>query len=153
MSAPQIELLDVTDTAQRSRQHAQIVAMLVTALVTCEALYIGLSDRRWPLLIPAVLALAATVLLARRAARTLQRWDVTYKGHRIRFENSALTGEKLFIDDALAARGGIGRALRLEGVIGAGDGIGDRVIAFADAGLADFRCRLVVEPASPLAKR
>ena len=86
-------------------------------------------------------ALAATAFIE-------QRWEVSYRGHRIRYVNNPYTGEKLFVDDQLAARGKIGIKSEMRATITSGDGQGDIVVAQSLAGLVQFRCKIFVEPAS-----
>lgn len=74
-------------------------------------------------------------------------WDVTYKGHRIRFQNYPCLAERLFIDGIVVDRGGIGIVMTLHGTIQGGDGAGDRIMALSYAGFSKFSCRIVAEPA------
>lgn len=73
-------------------------------------------------------------------------WEVSYKGHRIRFQNHPCLAERLFIDGTLVDRGGIGVVMTLRGTIQSGDGAGDRIIATSRAGLTTFSCRIVAQP-------
>ena len=76
-------------------------------------------------------------------------WDVSYKGHRIRFENDACFGERLLIDGQLVDRGGVGLQMVLSGTIASGDGAGDIIRATSHAGPVTFSCRIVAKSPSP----
>jgi hypothetical protein len=75
----------------------------------------------------------------------LLRWDVQYKGHAIRFQNSVLFGEQLYIDGLKITQGILGFRKTLQGVIRDGEGAGDRIRAESEAGLTIFRIRIVAE--------
>ena len=60
---------------------------------------------------------AAGVLLALLVFRYPIGWTVLYKGHRIRFYNHPVFGERLYIDDHLADRGRIGFNVTMRGTI------------------------------------
>jgi len=71
-----------------------------------------------------------------------QRWEVGYKGHRIQFESSPLFGQKLFVDNAMAAKGsGFGSRNELRCNIDTGEGEDEQVVVSCLKGLA-FRCRI-----------
>jgi hypothetical protein len=74
-----------------------------------------------------------------------QRWEVSYRGHRVQFDNGMFTGERLFIDGRCVARGGFGYRMELRGTITDGDGAGDQIMALSEAGLLQFRCRIIAE--------
>ena len=61
---------------------------------------------------------------------------------------SAIFAEKLFIDDELVARGGLGYRLELRGTIKTGEGKGDQILSVSKASLLKFRCRIIAEPGS-----
>jgi len=88
------------------------------------------------------------VVLIGSAPRVLLKWTVTYKGHTIRFENSVLFGERLFIDGVRITAGALGYRKTLSGLIQSGDGQGDRIKAESEAGLTIFRLRIVAESSS-----
>ena len=81
------------------------------------------------------------------ANRIKQRWETLYRGHHITFENGILSAERLYIDGVRVARGGFGRKMELAGTIPSGEGAGDRIIAWVDARVTQFRLRLFAEPA------
>jgi hypothetical protein len=81
------------------------------------------------------------------APRVLVRWALQYKGHTIRFENSVVFGERLYIDDTRITSGIFGYRKTLQGIIRTGEGKGDRVTAESEAGLTIFKIRILVEPA------
>ncbi len=100
---------------------------------------------------------AGAVLLV-VSAGIRQRWQIEYRGHEVRFENSPVTGERLYLDGGLVARGGIGSKMELRAPIRVGDGAGEEIVALVDAGLRTFRVRLFAdgdaieghEPAPPV---
>jgi hypothetical protein len=75
----------------------------------------------------------------------LLRWDVEYKGHAIRFENSVVFGERLYIDGTRITKGPLGYRKTLQGAIRGGDGDGERITAESEAGLTIFRVRIVAD--------
>jgi hypothetical protein len=77
-------------------------------------------------------------------------WDVSYKGHAIRFENDPCSAERLLIDGQLVDRGGVGLHLELSGTITSGAGAGDVIMATSHAGLPTFHCRIVALSAAGL---
>ena len=136
------QLLDVTDRTLRLLQHGSVLAGIAVLVLA------GTTANRPGGHALALWMIAAGLGLFGAAAVTRQKWSVRYKGHEIRFENNPFLGEKLFIDKTLAAgRGKLGFRSETRGVIAAGDGIGDTVIARTDAGFLTFRCRITVEPA------
>jgi hypothetical protein len=88
-------------------------------------------------------AVAVGLGLVVLAGAVRQRWEIAYKGHRVRFENGALTAERLYIDDELAARGGFGFRMEMRGMIRTSDGVGDQIMVLSEAGLFRFRCRII----------
>jgi len=80
------------------------------------------------------------------APQVLVQWTVQYKGHTIRFENSVIFGERLYIDDTRITSGIFGYRKSLQGVIRTGDGKGDRITAESEAGLTILKLRILVEP-------
>lgn len=144
MSGRERELLDRTDRARRVLQLSVVwigVALLFLAgAVLRESIQgrAGLIGGSFAVLGLAVMASGLLIKV---------RWDLDYKGHRIRFDNDPFTGERLFIDDVKVAKGGIGLRMVLTGVIPAGEGAGDVITAIAEAGLWKFRCRIVAEEA------
>ena len=90
----------------------------------------------------------AAVLLIVLPLRTILAWDLTYKGHAIRFENDACFGERLLIDGRLVDRGGLGLRMELTGTIASGAGAGDLIRVTSFAGIPTMRCRIVAESPS-----
>ena len=93
-----------------------------------------------------VLSVTLTVagaLLIVLPLRTVIGWDVSHKGHAIRFENDPCSGERLLIDGQLVDRGGVGLHMELSGTIASGDGAGDIIRVTSHAGLPTFHCRIV----------
>jgi serine/threonine protein kinase len=134
----QTVLLDASATAKRLLQ--QIVPVTaVLALVVGTVLWL-LGD-----VAIGVTAVSASLVLAVISTRLSLNWVVHHKGHRIRFENHPFLGERLFIDDVLVARGGVGLRKTLRGTIERGDGAGERITATSVAGPRVFSCRIVSE--------
>lgn len=137
------QLLDETDTGQRAKQHMLILAGLLDMFLGV-ALAVGMVSYSPIVRVAGLAIIAGGVFMVLLASRIRQRWEVEYRGHKIRFENEPIFGEKLFIDDRLAARGGLGFSRRLEGDIQSGPAAGERIVALSDARLTSFRCRIEV---------
>jgi tRNA A-37 threonylcarbamoyl transferase component Bud32 len=137
-------LLDETDHLRRQTQHMGVLAgeflvlvggvLLATASSALLSWFGGVS-------------LAFAVIFIVVAGKHKQRWEIAYRGHRILFVNSVLTGSRLFIDGEQKSRSGIGFRIELKGIIPNGDGAGDRITAWTEAGFRHFRLRLFAEPA------
>src|SRR5262249_11934888 len=79
-----------------------------------------------------------------------QRFEVQYKGRRLRLVNSVYEAERLYVDGTLLASGGFGRLVELRATIPEGAGAGDQIRATAFAGVFSFGCRIfVAETAVP----
>ena len=138
---PEHLLLDVTDRTRRLLQHGAVFAGVIVLMVA------GAVAKR-PTGIPLALWMIATGLaLFGVAAVIKQKWAVTYRGHEVRFENNPFLGEKLFIDNQLAGKGKVGYRSESRGVIAAGDGAGDAIIARTEAGLLTVHCRIIAQAA------
>jgi len=101
---------------------------------------------------PSVIAVSSTVIgiaLIAVSLRSVIAWDVTYKGHAIRFQNDPCFAEQLFIDGQRVARGGVGYVMLLSGTIPAGEGAGEQIRATSRAGLFSFSCRIVAISPGP----
>ena len=101
---------------------------------------------------PSVVAVSTTViglLLIAVSLRSVIAWDVTYKGHAIRFQNDPCFAERLSIDGQLVARGGVGYVMVLSGTIPSGDGAGETIRATSRAGVLSFSCRIVAISPGP----
>jgi hypothetical protein len=134
------KLLDISDRKTRLLQQGLMAACGFLAGVATVLLLTG----ALPALV-AGLIVAGAVALFVVAAGIKQRWEIEYRGHRIRFENSPVTGERLFLDEGLVAKGGFGMKVELRAPIRVGDGAGDAIVALVDAGVREFRLRLFVE--------
>jgi serine/threonine protein kinase len=153
LSAPiptrQMELLlDQTDQVRRTTQNLGLLTgafLLLVGIIVMISTY----PSPWSWLGGACLGVAAVAFLT--AGSQKQRWETVYKNHRIVFENSVLAAERLFIDDVAVSRGGFGRRMELQGVIPAGEGAGDRIVAWTEAGFTIYRLRLFA--AAPDARR
>ncbi|QDU75394.1 Serine/threonine-protein kinase PknB [Bremerella volcania] len=77
-----------------------------------------------------------------------QVYEATYKGHTIRLDNSRMFAERLYLDDGLVRIGGFGSKMEFRFPIKAGEGLGDEVIVWLDAGFSSIRCRIEVESKS-----
>jgi predicted Ser/Thr protein kinase len=72
-------------------------------------------------------------------------WSVRYKGHRIRFHNHPVWGERLYIDDALVDRGRVRLNVTMRGTLEGGAGAGERITATCQARFFSLSCRMVSE--------
>ena len=144
MSKHEETLLAATDTKRRLLQHGAMLGGV--ALLVAAGVLVNMPDSLSVTLAAILLGLVLFIV----AAGIKQRWEVSHKGHPIRFENNPILGEKLFIDGELVARGKLGYRSETRGDIKAGDGVGDQIIARSEAGFLDFRCRITVEPAEGL---
>jgi hypothetical protein len=95
--------------------------------------------------IASVAMTVAAVVLIVVPLRTIIAWDVTHKGHAIRFENHPYFGERLLIDGSLVDRGGVGLHMELTGTIANGAGAGDVIRVTSFAGIPTIWCRIVAE--------
>ena len=138
---PEHLLLDVTDRTLRPLQHGAVFAG-VLVLIIAGAVAKRPGSEGIPL---ALWMIAGGLALFGVAAVIRQKWAVTYKGHEIRFENNPFLGEKLFIDNKIAGKGKVGYRSESRGVISAGDGVGDAVIASTEAGLLTLHCRITAQ--------
>jgi hypothetical protein len=148
MSYQVTPLLDETDTKTRVRQHALLMLGVAASLAGVSLTINGALTDVPRTLITGLVLLLLGIALHFVAARTIQLFETSYKGHRVRFTNNPLTAERLFIDGQQVARGGFGFVMRLEGMIPAGDGAGDKIIATSEARLTHFRCRIEAQAAA-----
>ncbi len=136
------KILDVTDRRTRAKQQVLILACAVLACVGICALLLELT----PTYVGAIFTAASIALLA-LTANIKQRWDIRYRGHSIRVENSIITAERLFLDEGLVARGGAGKKIELRAPIRVGEGAGEEVVAIVDARIRSIQLRIFVEGA------
>ncbi len=127
------KLLEVTAHGHRALQHVTLLGGFGLMLLTLAA---GSASEAVVLLV-----LAALVILL-LASRLKRHWDVSYRGHRIRFETNCLLGERLWIDGERVARCMLGRSRELRGLIRHGEAAGAEVMVLIDSGLGHFRCRI-----------
>ena len=99
-----------------------------------------------------VIFLAACLVLVIHELRNPLGWDVSYKGHRIRFRNHPVFGERLYIDETLVDRGRFGFELTLRGTIEQGPGAGERIRAHISATFTRLACRVVADSFTPSAR-
>jgi uncharacterized protein (TIGR03067 family) len=136
-----VQILEGCNTITRRFHIAEAVLGTVLALL---AVYVGLVHG--PQAAKAFYSLAAGALAFFLAAGMMKsRWDKVYRGHRIRFENGWYTGEALYIDGVLVDRCGTGPLRQLSGLIEAGDGAGDVIVATPDTRFGSVGCRIVAE--------
>jgi hypothetical protein len=101
---------------------------------------------------PSVVAVSTTAIglvLIAVSLRSVVAWDVTYKGHAIRFQNDSCFAEQLYIDGQRVARGGVGYVMELSGTIPSGEGAGETIRATSRAGVLSFSCRIVAISPGP----
>lgn len=130
-------LLDAVDRRVRALQHVTIL-LGIFLLFTGGAIAMrqGAGPR-------ALAALGAGLVVIASAMFARQRWEVEYRGHRIRFENGPTTAEQLFVDGRLVGRGGFGRVRTIATVLPSGE----RITAVSRADLLSFGCRIVARAA------
>ncbi len=136
------KILDATDTRTRRLQLLLLAGSAFLAAIVPTLAILGVL----PTVAAGALGAAALALFV-VAAGIRQRWEIEYRGHLIRFENSPVTAERLFLDEGLVARGGVGGKMELRAPIRVGEGAGETIVALADAGLRTFRLRIFVEGA------
>jgi hypothetical protein len=98
-----------------------------------------------------VFAVSATLIgigLIVMSLRTIITWDVSYKGHAIRFQNDPCLAERLFIDGQLVARGGVGVHMVLSAPLTSGAAAGDIIKVTSRAGIVSLSCRIVAVTAA-----
>jgi tRNA A-37 threonylcarbamoyl transferase component Bud32 len=137
-------LLDETDRSARRLQHFALIGGLIW-IASGVALAIAKPD----LLPLTILLWAGGAGLLVVAERTRQQWEVEYRGHDIRFENSVFTSGRLLIDGKTVASGGIGLWTELSGRLPEDHGARERIVARTRAGLFSYRCRLYVVSEPP----
>jgi len=93
----------------------------------------------------ALLLFAVVAVLVFVEIRFPLGWTVSYKGHRIRFQNHALFGERLYLDDVMTDRGRVGFNVTLRGTIESGAGAGERITAHVTSQFTQIKCRIVAE--------
>ena len=135
------KLLDVTERFYRSLHTvATMVGMGFLPVVTV-LVY-------WQFSLPAghvAVAVALALIIFSIRIKRHQVFEAEYKGHTIRVDNSGTFAEKLYLDDGLVKTGGFGAKMEFRFPIRAGEGSGDEVIVWMDAGFWSLRCRIEVE--------
>lgn len=98
-----------------------------------------------PITVPLALVLFSAILVGISwKLKRDQVFEATYKRHTIRLDNTSLWAERLFLDDGLVKRGGFGSKMEFRFPIKAGEGLGDEIVVWFDAGSASCRCRMDV---------
>lgn len=136
------KLLD--ETKSNNRRLQQWTLSLGVGLLLAAVYYVV--TRSLPIYIPLALVVVSVILgwISSRLKRD-QVFEATYKSHTIRLDNTSLWAERLFLDDGLVKRGGFGAKMEFRFPIQAGDGLGDEIVVWFDAGSASCRCRMEVE--------
>ncbi|HLW68896.1 MAG TPA: protein kinase, partial [Gemmataceae bacterium] len=148
---PWKQLLDAPDYFKRLVQHT-LALLAFGCIVLAFVSFLSLVSAG-----PSGAIIAAGVMILNAAILTFvcslvrQKWIVQYKGRFIRFENSAVTGMKLFVDGQRVARGGIAIEQEFYATIPEGPGAGDQLRVLAYAGFFSFRCQIFVTEAIPAA--
>ncbi len=137
------KLLDVTETRYRTLHHATFIA---GSLLFFVAIVIAIFAGKGYVLVTVGLLLSAivTLTISVRLKKKLV-WEVTYKGHTIRFDNGGMLAEALYLDDGLVQKGGFGTNMEIRTKIKAGEGLGDEIIVWFTAAFRFCRCRIDVE--------
>jgi serine/threonine protein kinase len=136
------------DARSRGRRVLQVLSQSMVVPLTL----LGLSVFVRPTLVSTsigLLILAVVALIVFLEVRFPLGWTVAYKGHRIRFHNHAVFGERLYIDGALMDRGRLGQNITLRGTIEAGAGAGERITAQVSCRFTQVTCRIVAESFAP----
>jgi len=138
------KILDVTDRRTRFRQHLSMIVcgLLAGSGTAMFILNAGSTVIGW-------IAIGSAVALLAVTASVKQRWETEYKGHHIRFENSPVLAESLYLDGGLVTRGGVGQKMELRAPIRVGQDAGSEIVALVDAKAWSFRLRLFVQSPEP----
>ena len=140
----QVRLLDAEARGRRVLQvitQAGVPAMCIVGF----GLLFGSSASR---LVGVLLWMAALILIAIEVRWPLG-WTVSYKGHRIRFYNHPIWGERLLLDDKVAERGRFGFNQALRATIESGAGAGERITAHVSGNLGRMAVSIVAESFVP----
>ena len=136
------KILDKTITGKRSLQ--QLLHSAPIALVTWAIIFIVINRLPWQLPVGLLVASVVSLLLASKLKKE-QVFEATYKGHKIRIDNTSLKAERLYLDDGLVKTGGLGQKMEFRFPIKAGDGMGDEIIVWLDCKMTSLRCRIEAE--------
>ena len=136
------KILDETRSKHRRLQQACLAFCFWSVMVAIWLFVAGKLPVYYPLGF-----LAAAVVLGKLSSmlKKDQVWEATYKGHTIRLDNSGLWAERLYLDDGLVQKGGLGTKMEFRFPIKAGEGLGDEIAVWFDATAKDCRCRIEVE--------
>jgi len=135
------KLLDETETKYRT-QHTltHLAGLLLLPLLAFVFFNLGLPRVTWLCLGLAVFLVVYSVWVKRKLV-----FETTYKGHTIRLDNGGTFAEKVYLDDGLVQTGGFGTKMEFRTTIKAGEGKGDQIIIWHDAGFFFCRCRIEAE--------
>jgi hypothetical protein len=136
------KLFEATDRTRRILQHVLLLCGFGLMVAAFSSFFTLTEAPRSGPVLGILLSIVAAFIAA---AWVKQRWEVVYKGHRIRFQNSCFTGEALFIDGLCVARAGQQPWGELRAVIATEEGAGDEIIVLAETGLLSVHCRIFTE--------
>ncbi len=134
------KLLDVTESRYR-KLHSWSTVLGLGVLPVIGLLCFA----EFPRTAYAIWAAAFATIIYSIRIKKHQVFEAEYKGHTIRLDNSGTFAEKLYLDDGLVRTGGFGTKMEFRFPIKAGEGIGDEIIVWFDAGFSTTRCRIEVE--------
>lgn len=141
----EIRLHKILDETKSSNRRLQQWMLTFGIGLLLGAIYFGVMNSS-PIYVS--LSLIAVSLVLMRISSMLKRdqiFEAAYKSHTIRLDNTSLWAERLFLDDGLVKRGGFGSKMEFRFPIKAGEGLGDEIVVWFDAGSASCRCRMEVE--------
>ena len=141
----EIRLHKILDESRTGKRRQQQIVLSLALMLPAPAIVILLINRL-PIYVPLAMFGVSLVLMKISAMfKRDQIFEATYKGHSIRLDNTGLWAEQLFLDDGLVKRGGFGSKMEFRFPIKAGDGLGDEIVVWFDAGTVSSRCRIEVE--------
>jgi tRNA A-37 threonylcarbamoyl transferase component Bud32 len=135
------KLLDETETKYRRLHHITFLSGFYLALASAGMLtsdvmfYFGVAG----------LAISLALMIWGIRIKKKLVWEAQYKGHTVRLDCGSMIAERIYLDDGLVQVGGIGAKMEFRTKIKAGEGIGDEIIIWFDAGYSYCRCRIDVE--------
>ena len=134
------KVLDVTETKDRT-QHAiaTLVGLYLFPFLACFLFFLQ------PVAGIVCLVLAPVTMHIAKQLKKKQVFRASYKGHDVVVDNSGTWAEKIYLDDGLVRTGGFGTKMEFRMPIKAGEGIGDVIVIWLDAGLWTIRCRVEAE--------
>ena len=134
------KLLDETETKYRTQHTISTILGLSLFPLISVVLW-----RVSPVAAGVVVLLAIASIIYSVKIKKKQIFKATYKGHEIVLDNSGTFAERLYLDGGLVQTGGLGTKMEFRAPIKAGDGLGDEIIIWFDAGVWSVRCRIEAE--------